>query len=562
MEEELSRCNAAENVMYLGIGSVAVMPKVSAGKNVYYADKATTTAEILTKLTAMSNMIFGRDELKLSGDTLEFDMPMSKLILFVQGSGVGDVTLTGSEGKQLNAVSQYAPSYGTRGAGLDYAGVCAVDTSLQGVVATYGDCDAGTYQLSYSGSVTSVGVYYEPDVELSAFLADEDGQPVDMDALYPGTYRLCYGLADKNGNLTNSKLLGETHYSVHYDINGEEQTLESDESGWVEVTLGSSDHLNADLSATYLNGYRIEKDNAGLGWPLDGLTPTAHPTSRIELKLEAPQTYVVRSQLEEAQPLTATLLLDGQPMPAELLAQTEVTVDGELDCTVTPNGDGTYTIRLSPEQSAADGLRRITVQASGTDEYGEPYQITAEHKLELAKYPQWVRIAVITLTVLLLLMLFLLFMGMKVLPRKIRVSKTNFTVGATAVSGSARTEFSGGGKKKGRLSITSPKYTANPLAKCGMVLELEAVDNRWTRPADRKAKVTAVSAVNGSAVGSIKVGTLVFNRDPATGKLVSTKKTATTEIGNNRTCNVSGQVLDSTGIPVPMGLGVTLKFSK
>ena len=159
-------------------------------------------------------------------------------------------------------------------------------------------------------------------------------------------------------------------------------------------------------------------------------------------------------------------------------------------------------------------------------------------------------------------MLFLLFMGMKVLPRKIRVSKTNFTVGATAVSGSARTEFSGGGKKKGRLSITSPKYTANPLAKCGMVLELEAVDNRWTRPAERKAKVTAVSAVNGSAVGSIKVGTLVFNRDPATGKLVSTKKTATTEIGNNRACNVSGQVLDSTGIPVPMGLGVTLKFSK
>lgn len=141
-------------------------------------------------------------------------------------------------------------------------------------------------------------------------------------------------------------------------------------------------------------------------------------------------------------------------------------------------------------------------------------------------------------------------------------SGSMYDAGNTAVSGSARTEFSGGGKKKGRLSITSPKYTANPLAKCGMVLELEAVNNRWTRSAERKARVTAVSAVNGSAVGSIKVGTLVFNRDPATGKLVSTKKTATTEIGNNRACNVSGQVLDSTGIPVPMGLGVTLKFSK
>ena len=65
----------------------------------------------------------------------------------------------------------------------------------------------------------------------------------------------------------------------------------------------------------------------------------------------------------------------------------------------------------------------------------------------------------------------------------------------------------------------------------------------------------------------IRVGDIFFLSgqiplDPATGKLVSTKKTATTEIGNNRTCNVSGQVLDSTGIPVPMGLGVTLKFSK
>lgn len=95
-----------------------------------------------------------------------------------------------------------------------------------------------------------------------------------------------------------------------------------------------------------------------------------------------------------------------------------------------------------------------------------------------------------------------------------------------------------------------------------MVLELEAVDNRWTRPAERKAKVTAVSAVNGSAVGSIKVGTLVFNRDPATGKLVSTKKTATTEIGNNRACNVSGQVLDSTRHPRPHGLGRNIEIQQ
>ena len=56
------------------------------------------------------------------------------------------------------------------------------------------------------------------------------------------------------------------------------------------------------------------------------------------------------------------------------------------------------------------------------------------------------------------------------------------------MSGSARTEFSGGGKKKGRLSITSPKYTANPLAKCGMVLELEAAIASRVSAASRRVQ--------------------------------------------------------------------------
>ncbi len=80
--------------------------------------------------------------------------------------------------------------------------------------------------LSYSSSVTNVGVYYEPDV----------GSPPSRRMRtasrwiwkpYPGTYRLCCRLADKNGNLTNSSCWAR-HYSVAMKYQRRGQTLESD----------------------------------------------------------------------------------------------------------------------------------------------------------------------------------------------------------------------------------------------------------------------------------------------------------------------------------------------
>ena len=564
LTETLAQCSQSVNVLYLGIGASAAMPDVSGGGNVFYVDKASRTEEILTKLTAMSNLIFGRDELPVNGKSLEFDLPMSKLIVFVQGENISGVTLMDASGQTLSAAGKtYAPSYGTRGAGGKYEGSCGVDESLHGVVATYENCEAGAYQLNYSGNASSVGVYYEPDVDLSAFLTDEKGNQVPLDELYPGAYQLNFGMVDKNGDLTNSPLLGDTHYTITYELDGKEETVEADKSGAVPVTLQGQSKLNAKLVVTYLSGYRIEKDNAALGWPADGLTITAHPDSTVELKLDAPQNYIVISEKETAQPLKGTLLLDGAPMPAELLEKTTFTADaGNIPCKVEKAADGSFLVYLDAPDTVEPGVVAVTCCAVGEDEYGESFELTETQKIEFATYPRWIRIAVIAAAIALLVTLFLLFMGMKVLPKKIRIAKTTFTVGAATVTGMARAEYSGGNKRKGRLVVTSPKYNSNPLAKCGLSMELEAVDNRWTRHAERKARVVSVSPVNGNTVESIKVGTTVYNRDPETGKLVCTKKNATPEIGNNRVCNVSGRALDSTGNRVPIALGVNLKFGK
>ena len=89
LSEVLTEYNKSANVLYLGIDSVAVMPTVTSnGQYQYYADKAANSADVLSKLTNMCNMIFGRDKLTASGNQISFDVSMNKLILFVQGSNI------------------------------------------------------------------------------------------------------------------------------------------------------------------------------------------------------------------------------------------------------------------------------------------------------------------------------------------------------------------------------------------------------------------------------------------------------------------------------------------
>ena len=282
LSEVLTEYNKSANVLYLGIDSVAVMPTVTSnGQYQYYADKAANSADVLSKLTNMCNMIFGRDKLTASGNQISFDVSMNKLILFVQGSNISGVTLKDASGASVGSPSlEYSPRYSEKGAGSGIgSGSFGIDKSLSGYIAIYDTpLEAGTYSLSYSGDVSNVSVYYEPDVDLVAQLTDESGAVITSSSeLYPGTYYINYGLVDKTGNMTTSTLLGTTSYEVTYTINGKEQTVTSDKSGQVALELKEGDVLDGKIHVSYLSGYSITKDSSQLGWPSGGFQVTPAP---------------------------------------------------------------------------------------------------------------------------------------------------------------------------------------------------------------------------------------------------------------------------------------------
>ncbi len=263
LSETLTKYNDSVNLMYLGIGSGAAEPTVEGGMQSSVVI-AKDSAQILSKLTDMCNAIYGRDELDANGDAISFDLSMTKLILFVQGSGISNLRLVDASGAEAGTpISTYDPSHPDSEDGFP------VDETLSGQIVTYGDVAKGDYTLSYDGEATSVGVYYEPNVSITAFLTDENGVNVmemNENEVYPGTYKLQYGLVDEYGNLTDSPLLGDRTFTIDYSINGNEYTETMNENGSIDIELSEGDEIEARVEATYLSGYRVSTDSDD-SWP-------------------------------------------------------------------------------------------------------------------------------------------------------------------------------------------------------------------------------------------------------------------------------------------------------
>ena len=389
LEEVLTEYNRDVNVLYLGIDTVgvsetvkAVIPEVTDnGTYLYHSARAANSADTLTKLTEMCNMIFGRDILKNAGNKMTFDVSMKKLILFVQGSGISNVDLKDSSGKSVGKPSQaYSPRYGELGAGSVYKDgrplSFSYDSSLSGYIAVYDvELDAGTYTMSYSGDVSSVSVYYEPNIDLAANLVDEYGNFVRAgDTLYPGTYTIHYGLVDKDGEMTTSDLLGKTNYSMTYIVNGESKTVKSDKSGKIELQLAEGDTLDGKFSVTYLSGYTINKSAIDFGWPSGGFQIDARPAGLLELKVSGGQDTYNLSQLENGS-YAVQLIYEGTPLTAEQLANAQLSVaveGGNVQYELEPNGDG-YLLNLKYGGAAAEtqcGEYVVKLNARFTNEFG------------------------------------------------------------------------------------------------------------------------------------------------------------------------------------------------
>ncbi len=327
LDARFKKADKDMTMMYLGIGSVVTMPD-TANSEYFLKEQAKNTADVLSILTSMCNRIFGRDTLPANRiknkKTVEFDISMNKLIVFVQGKDVSGLKVTGPNGEVGTKVSSASTKYSEKGCG-NYESV--TDTSLQGAMITYENCAAGTYNIEYSGNAENIEIYYEPNADLDFVFTDAAGNAVDPNALYEGDYKVSFGMKDgKTGQLISSDLLGEPHYEGAYYINGQEYAIKQDGySGEVSVPLMMGDTFDANLTVTYLSGYTIRKDSTDFGWPDGGLTVASRPAGDLTMEVSGGDKSYSVLDLEGGSPFIVKFFYKGEQLVGEELKATKLT---------------------------------------------------------------------------------------------------------------------------------------------------------------------------------------------------------------------------------------------
>ena len=518
-----ANANKSMSVMYLGIGSEACTPNTKESE--YFVKKqAVNTADVLSMLTDMCNLIFGRDTLPknhISGKTMDFDISMKKLIVFVQGDNISDLKVKSESGDPVGKlISSQQTKYSTKGAS-DYKSVA--DTSLQGMIVTYQDCAAGNYTIEYKGTATNVEVYYEPDADLEFIFTDSEGNNVDLNSLYEGEYKVSFGMKDaKTGKLISSDLLGNPHYEGSYTINGEKTAITHDgQSGEVPITLKMNDTFEADLTVTYLSGYTISKNSTDFGWPKGGVKVLAPPLGKFDAKLTVSQDYILIKELEQTPAFVVDLTIGGKKLTAEEFDAVNLTVDcGGIAHTVTPKKeDSQYLIKLEPTKGIAEGSYHINVDAKYLDEAGREAQDTASAKVTLSNTPLWVKWVIGLFLLLLLILLLWIILHIKVLPKHMHTTKKLSSMNFDGDDVTKSTNFLAEIKKKG--AKVQGQYGGK---KFGVSMDVAPGKESYLYKSQKRrsaeVKVASVRKFGSAKIQEAMIGSAKYVADENTGKLV------------------------------------------
>lgn len=260
----------------------------------------------------------------IQNNKLTLDISINKLIVFVQGENVSDLKLSSSSGNVGKKESSATTKYGTDGCG-NYESVS--DKSLQGMMVTYTNVAAGTYNIEYKGKASSVEVYYEPNADLAFVFTDADGNTVDPKSLYEGDYKVSFGMQDGiTKQMIESELLGKPHYEVTYTINGKSYPFSQDGfNGEVPIKLKMNDKFEANLTVTYLNDYTLHKDSSEFGWQKGGITVAAKPAGNLKLKISGGDKQYSLQDLEKGSPYIAEVYYQDKKLTGKELEKVKLT---------------------------------------------------------------------------------------------------------------------------------------------------------------------------------------------------------------------------------------------
>lgn len=380
LDEYFKTASNEIKMMYLGIGDVAILPNTPQS-DVFVKNLAKNTEDVLSSLTDMCNLIFGRDTLpknQVTGSKVKFNVSMKKLIVFVQGENISDLKLTDSSGKQIGEVlGTQQVKYSTKGTDV-YDN--EADTSLQGMIVTYGSCLAGSYNIAHQGKASSIEIYYEPDADLNFEFTDMDGNKVAPDALYEGRYMVKFGMIDRQtGEMISSAELGNPIYKGSYTVKGTDGTVKEipiDYVGFndsIEVPLKMGETFDAHLTVTYLSGYTISKNTADFGWPEGGLTVAPRPARDLKVEITGGDSVYPLQDLEKGSSYTVKVYYQGEQLTGAELEKVSLTWNEQSsNAKITKEfANDHYTLTLGYQDSAAPqntatGECTVFIQASYT----------------------------------------------------------------------------------------------------------------------------------------------------------------------------------------------------
>ena len=444
-----------------------------------------------------------------------------------------------------------------------------------------GDNVTGTFEVTYLGDYTSTST--TNDLGWGANGLDIQTRQVGAVELRVtggnSTYKLStfeeeavYQLTyyEDGNKITGDALKRADEPTVQISGGNAQYELEKNDDGWAlylkyngkpaDTTCGeqtvmvSGRYTNEDEQSAEASGsvtYTLEDDSHGLA---------------VEVSVE--DDYYVLSQLENAPPVVVQLTSEGAFLTEshfETMVVT-VTIDGlrkDVHYTVEPDKENSrYLIRFVPGSDIPTEDFEVEVRVKGQDEFGREQNGNGKVEVGFHGMPLWLKVLIILLAIALVAFLIWAYLNTKVLPNEIRAGQCNFRVDGERVTGDAYVRLNSN-KKRGTIEIRSPSCMTNPMAKCILTLEVEAISPRHNKSATRKVRVVGVSTSNSTS--SLAVNTFRMSKDRLTGKMVKVggKVDAPIDftIGNNCPIVISATVMDAVnGGDTNCTLNVPLKF--
>ena len=505
-------------VVFLGMGPDADAIKADAGKSIYF-EKADASSQILSKITGMCTRIFNRNKLEVNGTNNAFniDIPMSELIVFAQGANVSINGIKPAAGDLIKSSAPVSVRYSEVAATNKTDGKIA--KNLVGIIAEFdADFVAGDYTVDITGAET-IEIYYKPNVELRAYLKDSNGKEVtDMTKLEAGEYEISFGFVKKGTNekLPASKLLGNVDYAAEVTNNGAKHDRIYKPGDKIKIDEGTFD---IEITANYLNYHSVSSS----------LSYTVYKNKKIEFKEVSNPIYTIKKEGFENgnEPITIKATIDGQEFTAEQWAQMglpEISFDKKVKL-------GKFRIEKSDEigifkiypviynnNSSKTAIGEQIADISYSQLHGDEMwsgSLTAKVHIEdgFSCIERHWPLIVVSLSFLLLLLLLVWWMTRKALPKKVKINSSSFSVDSVVVEGVHPDIDYKQNRRRGSLTITSPRYPIDPAAECGVTFELEAVDRRFRKSSERQMAITGISTIG--QVYRVNAGK-PFVKDPET----------------------------------------------